>query len=58
MRRTLAAIPRPEAADLIGLGGYGALVYGIGRVYAPAAWIIGGAIACVAGLLLSRPRRR
>lgn len=60
MRRALKWLrPRvPEAADVIGLGGFCALVHGVWRVYAPAAWILGGAIAFVVGLLLSREARR
>jgi hypothetical protein len=60
MRRALEWLrPRlPDASDLIGIGGFVALVYGIARVSVPAAWIIGGAIAFVIGLLLSRKARR
>jgi hypothetical protein len=60
MRRALEWLrPRlPDESDLIGIGGFVALVYGIARVSVPAAWIIGGAIAFVIGLLLSRKARR
>jgi hypothetical protein len=60
MRRALEwlGLELPEAADVIGLGGFCALVHGVARVSAPAAWILGGAIAFVIGLLLSREARR
>jgi hypothetical protein len=59
MRRALAWIrPRLSLSDLLGVVGAGALVHGIARVYVPAAWIAGGLLALVAGVLLARQERR
>jgi hypothetical protein len=59
MRVTLRWLSRirphlPDLSDLLGLGGASALLHGIARVYAPAAWIVGGLLALAAALLLAR----
>jgi hypothetical protein len=43
--------------DLVFLSGSAAIVYGVHRIYAPLAWIVGGAIAVRAAWLASaRPK--
>jgi hypothetical protein len=43
--------------DLLFLFGSAAIVYGAHRIYAPMAWIVGGAIAVRAAWLASARRR-
>ena len=49
--RAAASRTLPDATAIAGACG---VVYGVAQVYPPAAWIVGGAAACLAGLLFDR----
>lgn len=40
--------------DMLMLGGAGAVSYGVGLVYAPAGYVMGGAFSLAAGWLLAK----
>ena len=42
------------AIDLVGVAGAAAITFGAWSVYRPAGWIVGGALALVAAVLLGR----
>lgn len=46
--------PAPIAA----LAGLCAIVYGVHRIYAPAAWIVGGVVLLLGAILFDRGQRR
>lgn len=45
---------RQVAIDIIGVLGFGSIVYGVHQWSAPAAWVVGGAIAVILAWGLSR----
>lgn len=57
MKQTLQRIAATAAdwvPDALMAGGAGAIAYGASLVYAPAGWVVGGALAIAGGVLLAR----
>lgn len=52
-RAVIAALP-VLFVDVVGLGGAGALVYGIWQIYQPAAFIVAGVLAIAVSFMLAR----
>ena len=53
LQKMLAAVAG-WVPDILMVGGAGAISYGAGQVYPPAAWLVGGALALLAGVKLAR----
>lgn len=51
---TLAAKAATWVPDALMVGGAVGISYGAGLIYQPAAWLVGGAFALGAGVLLAR----
>lgn len=52
--RAIALWAGRQVPEALLLGGVGAVVYGAWQVYHPAGWVVGGALALVAGWRLGR----
>lgn len=53
-RIAIARVGMMLARNLLGLGGVGCVVFGVHQLFAPAAWILAGAIMTAAAVALSR----
>jgi hypothetical protein len=62
LRRVLAplatAVPRLGWPDVLIPTGLGCLVYGVARIWVPLAWIVGGLVLTLAGLMVARAERK